>query len=106
MTTSRTNPEHASKHFIWERLLREDQLHLPRIRINKANCPNLWISMRNTRTKTGRNGEVKKDKSSEKKKSILRQHATDLSDANDAAVVGRYGHLMQYSGGLLPDDSV
>lgn len=106
MTTTRTNPEHSGKHFIWERLLKEDQGHLPCIRVNKANCPNLWISMRNARTRTGRHGEVKKDKSSERSKSILRQHATDLSDANDAPVVGRYGYMLQYSGGLLPDTSV
>ncbi|MEM6772285.1 MAG: hypothetical protein AAF597_17045, partial [Bacteroidota bacterium] len=79
---------------------------LPRYRCNYYQTINLRASMGNAQAKPGRNGEVKKDKSIERSKKIDRQHATDLSDANDAPVYGMFGHLLYSSGAALPPPRV
>ena len=61
------------------------------------------MSMRFAKTKPGSNGEIKKDKSSEKSTKIKRQHATDLSDANDAPIYGMFQHVMRYGTSFIPD---
>ena len=71
---------------VWLAAMRGDHPYIPKYRFNKDNCRELHISMRNAKTKPGTNGEVKKDKSSERSKKIPRQEATDLSDANDAPI--------------------
>jgi hypothetical protein len=66
------------------------------------NCKELKISMTNAKTKQGRHGEVKKDKSSESSKTIPRQHATDLSDALDAVIYGRYYDIYRFGRATIP----
>jgi hypothetical protein len=102
MTKGNTNPEHAKKHMLWEAIFREDNPQLPAFRMNQYNCKELKISMVNAKTKQGRNGEVKKDKSSEQSKTILRQHATDLSDAMDAVMYGRYYDVFRFGQASIP----
>lgn len=103
MTNGFRNPMHEAKHRLWEMILRGDLHYLPTYRINKHNCIDLYASMRHAKTKVGRNGEIKKDKSSERSTSIPRQHATDLSDANDAPIYGMFRHFLRYRGaGALP----
>lgn len=101
-----TNPQHEKKHMLWNMILKGDHPYLPRYRMNKSNCADLLISMRNAKTKTGPNGEIKKDKSSEKSKKIPRQHATDLSDANDAPIFGIFKRFLTASTVGLPDMKV
>jgi len=102
MTKGNTNPEHAKKHMLWESILKEHTPGLPRFRMNMYNCKELKISMTNAKTKQGRNGEIKKDKSSENSRTILRQHATDLSDAMDAVIYGRYYSIFRYGQSTIP----
>lgn len=103
LMTSRTmNVLHEDKHLLWETILRGDHPHLPTYRMNKMNCKELYISMKFAKTKIGRQGEVKKDKSSERSGKILRQHATDLSDANDIPLHGMFYHMLRYNQGFLP----
>ena len=102
MTKGNTNPEHAKKHMLWEAILKEDNRQLPRFRMNMYNCKELKISMTNAKTKQGRHGEIKKDKSSESSKTIPRQHATDLSDALDAVIYGRYYDIYRFGRATIP----
>ncbi|MEM9928520.1 MAG: hypothetical protein AAF840_01750 [Bacteroidota bacterium] len=101
-TLGLVNPRHEAKYNLWTQVHREDNPRLPRYRVNFYRTRNLQASMANAQTKEGRNGEIKKDKSIEKKKGIDRQHATDLSDANDAPMYGMFGHLMYSDGMALP----
>jgi len=103
MTDGGTNPHHDKKHLIWERILSGDTRHLPTYQMNKENCPYLYISMKHAKTKQGSKGEIKKDKRSESSSKIARQYATDLSDANDAPIIGMFGHMVQHDNYLLPD---
>lgn len=102
MTRGDTNPNHELKHMLWEALLREDSTQLPSFRMNHHNARELYLSMRNAKTKPGRQGEIKKDKSSERSKKIPRQEATDLSDAMDSVMFGRYYARLKYAGSALP----
>ncbi len=104
MTQGGTNPMHGEKYIIWENILSERDPRYPTYRFNRDNCPELYLSMRNAKTKPGRNGEIKKDKSSETSSSILRQHATDLSDANDTPIHNIFKDVHRFGGQLLPSN--
>lgn len=106
MTTGLVNPHHEDKYNLWTQVHRGDDRRLPRYRCNYYNTQNLQASIGNAQAKPGLNGEIKKDKSIEKSKKIDRQHATDLSDANDAPMFGMFGHLLYSSGAALPPPRV
>ena len=106
MTVGSNNPQHERKHMLWNMLLREELPYLPRYRMNKSNCKELYASMRHAKAIPGRNGEIRKDKSSEKSSKIPRQEATDLSDANDTPIFHLFHHLMRGIGGGLPGLSI
>jgi hypothetical protein len=98
LTIGGSNPLHEEKYMLWNIILREDDSRYPRYRMNRHNCRELWISMSHARAVPGRGGEIKKDKSSERSKKISRQHATDLSDANDCAIHGMFSRLLRGGG--------
>jgi hypothetical protein len=102
LTKSMNNPDHEKKYILWNRILKEDDHRLPRYRMNKENCKELYISMRHAKTQQGRSG-IQKDKRSEKSSKIPRQHSTDLSDANDLAIFDLFYHLLDSHGAILPD---
>lgn len=102
MTNYNTNPQHELKYMLWQRILREDDHRVPRFRMNRSNCRDLFVSMRNAQTRQGRNGEVKKDKSSEGSKKIDRQHATDLSDAMDQPIFNLFRQFLHGNTEQLP----
>lgn len=95
------NVIHEDKHLLWETILRGDHPALPRYRMNRHNAKDCYISMKFAKTKLGSRGEVKKNKSSEKS-AKRREHATDLSDANDIALFGMFYHLLRYGSSSLP----
>ncbi|MEO0625746.1 MAG: hypothetical protein AAFY91_02080, partial [Bacteroidota bacterium] len=102
MTQRTMNIDHAEKFLLWEVMLRGDHPHLPSFRINRLNAKDLYIAMRFARTKQGRHGDTRKDKSSEKSSAIPRQHATDLTDAIDIPVYEMFYHMLRYRpSGLL-----
>jgi hypothetical protein len=102
MTNGYVNPHHENKYNLWTQIHGEKDRRLPRYRVNYYQTQNLQASMGNAQTAIGRNGETKKDKSIEKSKKVDRQHATDLSDANDAPIYGLFGHMLYSSAGALP----
>jgi len=105
MTTGKSNPMHEQKHVLWNMILQEEDPFLPQFRINKSNARDLWISMTNAQIKVQGN-TIKKDKRGERAGNPRRQHATDLSDAIDAAVYGMFAHLLNDRGVRLPDVKV
>lgn len=105
MQINGTNPRHFEKYRLWERILSEDTLHLPRFRINRENARECYISMSNARSFTTTDKQVKKNKSSERHDNPRRELATDLSDALDQPVFGMFNHMMQYYGSPLPQKS-
>lgn len=84
------NPLHYEKYLTWEAVLKEEDKRFPRFRLNKDNCPNLWISMTNTKAKIGSDKSIRKDKSSENSTKIKREHATDFGDAIDAPIYAKF----------------
>ena len=106
MTMSRKNTDHASKFLLWEQVLKEDDPRYPLYRVNKSNAKELWISQFNAKAKQGREGKIQKDKSSERSSRILRQHATDLSDAIDVVMDGMFSRLLNSYGSMLPDSRI
>lgn len=102
MTVGGSNPSHAMKYELWAAIMKGDTPLLPSYRMNQANCKELYISMKNAKAIKGRDGLIHKDKRSEKSTRIQRQHATDLSDANDTPIVGMFSHILNQFGSTLP----
>lgn len=102
LTTGNTNPLHEYKYLLWQAILKENLPSLPNYRINMGNCKELFVSMRNSKTVQGRNGEIKKDKSLERSGKVPRQEATDLSDANDSPIFQMFYHLLRQVNTSLP----
>lgn len=102
LSVNGTNPRHFEKYNLWERVLAEDTLAMPRFRINKQNCRETYLSMLNAKSKTSDNKEVKKNKGQERHDNPKRELATDLSDAEDQVVFGMFYHLMRSFDSYLP----
>ena len=98
-----TNPRHFAKYELWKRILQEDDPRLPRFRINRQNARTTYIAMTRAKAKTMPNGEIKKDKSSERVDNPQREFATDLTDAQDTPVFLLYNQAMQGFGAPLPE---
>ena len=84
-------PGHTQKFELWDKLLTGKDTKLPRIMFNKDNFKDALVSMKMAKVKQGSKG-FEKDKSSERSLIIPREQATDLSDATDMIVWGRYAH--------------
>lgn len=95
MTPESNNPEHALKYRLINAILAEDDITLPRVRINSDNCPNLIISMENAPIKLKKEG-FEKDKSSERSTVIKQEHATHLSDTVDYNLYWQFAYLLDY----------
>lgn len=85
--TKGLDAEHHEKYQLFNRALKGEDSRLPRIKFNKANCPNLIVSLENAEAIQNDNGSMKKDKRSERRKSVRPERATHLSDALDAGVM-------------------
>lgn len=103
LTLVGTNPRHFDKYRLWERIFQETDPRMPRFRLNRMNAKTTLISMSRAKKKTGNNGEIKKDKSSERAANPKREFATDLSDALDNPVFMLYNQLMRDYGPPIPE---
>lgn len=101
-TLGGTNPRHAEKYVLWERILSEKNPRLPKFRINIHNAKELFISMSRAKVRKGDRGDIKKDKSSERADNRQRELATDLSDALDYPIFVLYNQISQSWGAPLP----
>lgn len=100
-TPNTNNPGHILKYRLINAILAEDDIRLPVVRINADNCPNLIISMENAEV-TNKDG-FEKDKSSERSKVILQEHATHFSDTFDYNLFWQFASIIDltYSNSFL-----
>lgn len=86
-------PFHNDKYMLWYKLLKSNVTHLPAVFFNRTNDKEGIVSMQLANVKKGKH-DVEKDKSSERSAAIPREQATDLSDAGDTLIWGKYKHLI------------
>ncbi len=85
-------PQH-DKYLLWMNLLKGKDPRYPKIIINGRKCKYTIISMNNTKV-IDKNGRFEKDKTSERKQSILPEEATHFGDAVDKRVWTKYGYIL------------
>ena len=87
-------PQH-DKYLLWSNILTEQDARYPIKRFNGSKCKYTLISMNNTRVRENSQGKFEKDKTSERRKSILPEEATHLGDAVDKRIWTKYGTLIK-----------
>ena len=85
-------PQH-DKYLLWMNILKGKDPRYPKFIINGRKCKYTLISMNNTKV-IDKDGKFEKDKSSERKNSILPEEATHFGDAVDKRIWTKYGHLL------------
>jgi hypothetical protein len=94
-------PPHHDKYLLWAYILKESDPRYTPKRFNGTKCKYTLLSMNNTRVIEDTDGKFKKDKSSERKKTILPEEATHFGDAVDKRMWTKYGHLLKRSYGFV-----
>ncbi len=89
-------PQH-DKYLLWSNILKGNDPRYPKVIFNGRNCKFTIISMNNTRV-IEKNGKFEKDKSSERKDTILPEEATHFSDAIDKRIWTKYGQILYKAG--------
>ncbi len=103
MSRGGANPLHSYRRMLWENILKEEDRNLIKFRINLQNCRNLLIAMQNTRTRATHNGQMTKDKGSERPNSgIDPRHATDATDAADQIILDLIGNDYRGNNVIFP----
>lgn len=97
-TKGGANVSHELKYYLWNLSLIAAEAKFPFVLINKGNCEELKYSMEYAPTIEDSKGKIKKDKSSERRKSIPDEYSTDLSDAADVVFWGEYSELLNQYG--------
>ncbi len=94
-------PQH-DKYLWWQNALKGKDPRYPSFIINGRKCKFTIISMNNTQV-IEKNGKFEKDKSSERKKTILPEEATHFGDAVDKRMWTKYGHLLYRTSSTFVD---
>lgn len=89
-------PQH-DKYLLWSNILKGNDPRYPKWIINGRKCKYTIISMNNTRV-IEKDGKFDKDKSSERKDTILPEEATHFGDAVDKRIWTKYGEILYRSG--------
>ena len=89
-------PQH-DKYLLWLNILKGNDIRYPKVIFNGKNCKYTIISMNNTRV-IEKEGKFAKDKSSERKDSILPEEATHFGDAVDKRFWTKYGNILYRAG--------
>lgn len=90
ITKGGANLPHHKKYFLWEKILNDKDSKMPKFLMNKNNCDETICSMKYAGAIRGKDNLIQKDKSSERKISILPRYATHLSDCLDTVVYPIY----------------
>ena len=88
-------PQH-DKYLLWMNILKGRDPRYPKFIINGRKCKFTLISMNNTKV-VDKDGRFEKDKTSERKQSILPEEATHFGDAVDKRIWTKYGHTLSYN---------
>lgn len=94
-------PQH-DKYLFWQNILKGNDPRYPKFIINGRKCKFTIISMNNTQV-IEKNGKFEKDKSSERKKTILPEEATHYGDAVDKRMWTKYGKVLYRSHSTFVD---
>jgi hypothetical protein len=86
---------HSVKYTWLDRIHREDNPNLPRVRINGNTCPELVVSINNSPISP----EFKKVKTSERNPNLPQERATHLSDTYDNYLCHKYKSVLESEGG-------
>jgi len=92
-------PQHDKK-LLWDNIFRGSDPRYPKVIINGKNCKYTLISMNNTKVKDYK-GKYEKDKTSERKETILPEEATHFGDAVDKRIWTKYGDRLKKSGTFI-----
>jgi len=90
-------PQH-DKYLLWGNILKGNNPRYPKVIINGKNCKFTIVSMNNTKV-IEKSGKFEKDKSSERKKTMLQEEATHFGDAVDKRIWTKYGSILYSTGG-------
>lgn len=82
-------PQHE-KFLLWTYILAETDPRFPKVRFNATRCRHTLISMQNTRVIEDSHGRFAKDKSSERRQSVLPEEATHFGDCVDKRIWTKY----------------
>jgi len=93
-------PQH-DKFLLWGNILLGSNPKFPRVRFNGTKCKYTLISMNNTQVIESE-GKFKKNKQSERSKTILPEEATHFSDAVDKRIWTKYGDLLKQDSTFIP----
>jgi hypothetical protein len=85
-------PQHE-KYLLWSNIMHGNNPRYPNVIINGKNCKFTLISMNNTKV-VDKQGKFEKDKSSERKNSVMPEEATHFGDAVDKRIWTKYGGLL------------
>lgn len=88
-------PPQNEKYLLWRYILHETDPRLPKKRFNGTRCKYTLISMNNTSVIEKTNGTFEKNKTSERKSSVLPEEATHFGDAVDKRIWTKYGSLLK-----------
>ncbi|WP_276496717.1 hypothetical protein [Pontibacter litorisediminis] len=94
-------PPHQTRYHLAHEFLGEKDSRLPAIRFNKDNCKDILTAMSLAPVKQGRDGQIMKDKSSEKKLTVPGQEATHFTDTVDLHFLSIDKHILH----IQPDFS-
>ena len=89
-------PQHE-KYLLWSNILKGTNPIFPKVIFNGKNCKFTLISMNNTKV-IEKDGRYEKDKSSERKKTVLPEEATHFGDAVDKIIWTKYYSKLYRSG--------
>lgn len=87
-------PPHQTRYHLAHELLGEKDQRMPAIRFNKDNCKDILTAMSLAPVKQNRQGQIEKDKSSEKKLTVPGQEATHFTDTVDLHFLSIDKHII------------
>lgn len=93
-------PQH-DKYLLWANILKGADPRYPQVRFNGQRCKYTLISMNNTRV-IDKDGKFAKDKTSERRRSVLPEEATHFGDAVDKRIWTKYGSLLMSESTFVP----
>jgi hypothetical protein len=93
-------PQH-NKYLLWMNILKGSNPRYPQVRFNGSKCKYTLISMNNTRVME-KDGKFSKDKTSERRDSVLPEEATHFGDAVDKRIWTKYGDLLEKGSTFIP----
>lgn len=89
---------HAARHYFMSEMMREDNVRIPRLRINSHTCKDVIIAVQMTAVRP----DFTKDKSKEKDRRYPQQHAPHFTDMLDYYFFEKYQNRSRVFSGVVP----